>query len=75
MAKNCKFMRTIAIYAKITRFFNNGKLCGNLRYRVIASIKLEGVIVTKIIASRISGGSAGRGYPVQALVTPPPPPH
>ena len=34
--ETAKFTRTIAICAKITRFFNNGKLRGNLRDRVIA---------------------------------------
>ena len=34
--KTAKFARTIAIYAKISQFFINGKLRGNLRDRVIA---------------------------------------
>ena len=33
--KTEKFTHTIAIYAKITQFFNNEKLWGNLRDRII----------------------------------------
>ena len=33
--KTAKFTRTIAIRAKVTQFFYNGKLRGNLRDRVI----------------------------------------
>ena len=38
--KTAKFTCAIAIYKKITRFFKNGKLRGNLR----DCVKLKGVI-------------------------------
>ena len=43
--KTVKLTRTIAIYAKIMRFFNNDKLRGNLRNR----IKLEGLIIILVL--------------------------